>query len=284
VKSAKTHRSLVEFAPGGRTPHFVEVTSRPLEGPEGTSVGRILQLRDATSHQNLTERLKQKITSLESYVHTVSHDLRSPLVSLLGFTRLMRDDFGEMLGETGRRFLDRIEQAGSNMNTLTQDLLELSTQSQPGTSRKAVDPLNVLLQIRAEIKPRLEEQGIELWLPPAPSMIQCDRTQLYQVFSNLIVNALQHMGPCEAPRIAIEIQELQGEHVIVVRDNGRGIEASAHAKIFDAFQTLSRDASMRSTGVGLSIVKKIALSYQGRVWVESEPGHGAAFFVSLKHS
>lgn len=279
----RTNRSVVEFAPSGQDPRFVEVASQTLELSDSTCAGRILQLRDTTSEQNLIERLKQKVVSLESYVHTVSHDLRSPLVSLLGFTRLMKSDFGEILGETGRRFLDRIEQAGSNMNTLTQDLLELSTRKQPSTSSENVDPRNVLLRIQAEIKPRLEDRGIELRLPEAPPMVQCDRTQLYQIFSNLIGNALQHMGPCETPHIDIEIEAFPDRRVIVVRDNGRGIEASAHERIFDAFHSLSRGDDGPSTGVGLSIVKKIALSHEGRIWVESEPGKGAAFFVSLKY-
>ena len=91
------------------------------------------------------------------------------------------------------------------------------------------------------------------------------------------------MGPCCEPRIEIEIQECSDQRIIVVRDNGRGIETSAHEQIFDPFHSLSRDDGTSSTGVGLAIVKKIALSHQGRVWVESQPGHGAAFFVSLKH-
>lgn len=283
AEPGQINRSVVEFEPSGQAPRFIEVTSRSLDLPDGSYAGRILQLRDTTTEQNLSKQLRQKIASLETYVHSVSHDLRSPLVSLLGFTRLMKIDYGEILGETGRRFLDRIEQAGCNMNDLTRDLLELSTRKNSSSPCEAADPLNVLHQIQAEVKPRLEEHGIDLRLPTVPPMIQCDRTQLYQIFSNLIGNAIQHMGPCETPRIKIEIQQLPGQRIIVVRDNGRGIVASEHERIFNAFHSISRDDGTRSTGVGLAIVKKIALSYEGRVWVESEPGQGTAFFVSLKH-
>ncbi|MCP4038950.1 MAG: PAS domain-containing sensor histidine kinase [bacterium] len=277
-------RAVVELAPSGQPAAFVEVASRRLERPDGTILGRVLQLRDTTQQQRMTERFKQKIASLESYAHTVSHDLRSPLVSLIGFTRLMKQDYATLLDETGRRFLDRIEQAGSNMNKMTQDLLELSTR-EPSTakSREAVDPRNVLVQIQAEMKPRLEELAIRLVLPTAPPLIQCDRTQLYQVFSNLIGNAIQHMGRCEAPQIEVEIREEPDRRVIVVRDNGRGIDPGAHDKIFDAFHSVSREGGARSTGVGLAIVKKIALAHGGNVAVESEPGRGATFFVTLEH-
>ncbi|MCP4037746.1 MAG: ATP-binding protein, partial [bacterium] len=163
-------------------------------------------------------------------------------------------------------------------------LLELSTR-EPSTakSREAVDPRNVLLQIQAEMKPRLEDLAIRVVLPAEAPLIQCDRTQLYQVFSNLIGNAIQHMGQCEEPRIEVEIREEPDRRVIVVRDNGRGIDPGAHDKIFDAFHSVSREGSERSTGVGLAIVKKIALAHGGNVAVESEPGCGAAFFVTLEH-
>ncbi|MFT5441525.1 MAG: signal transduction histidine kinase [Myxococcota bacterium] len=274
-------RHLVELARVGCPAIFVEVSSTRLAHADGEALGHIVQLRDTTSQQRLTERFKQKIASLESYVHTVSHDLRSPLVSLLGFTKLMKQDYETLLDETGKRFLDRIEQAGANMNTMTQDLLELSTRERETPNLTTSDPRNVLLQIQTELKPRLEAQGVELEIPAAPPVVVCDRTQLYQVFSNLIGNALQHMGPCESPRISIQIIEEEDQHVISVRDNGRGIPGEAHEKIFDAFESLSADNVTPSTGVGLSIVKKIALAHAGDVWVESEPGLGATFCVSL---
>lgn len=279
-------RSVVELAPPGRPKVYVEVAIRKLDLPDGTTAGRIIQLRDTTNQLRVSERFKQKIASLESYVHTVSHDLRSPLVSLLGFTRLMKQDYGRILDETGRRFLNRIEQAGANMNTMTLDLLELSTREAPSASVTPVDPHPILLQIQAELKPRLEERGIDLELPAAPPMIQCNRTQLYQIFSNLIGNALQHMGPSDQPRIKVEIYPGADQQVIVVRDNGRGIAREAHEQIFDAFRSLSSNAgdeAAGSSGVGLAIVKKIALAHQGRVWVDSEPGCGAAFHVSLRY-
>lgn len=275
-------RHLVELARVGYPTLFVEVSSTRLARADGRATERIVQLHDTTSQQRLTERFKQKIASLESYVHTVSHDLRSPLVSLLGFTKLMKQDYGKLLDATGKRFLDRIEQAGATMNTMTEDLLELSTREREAPNLTTSDPRNVLLQIQAELKPRLEAQGVELTIPTAPPVVVCDRTQLYQIFSNLIGNALQHMGPCESPTISIEITEEEDQHVISVRDNGRGIPSEAHERIFDAFESLAADNITPSTGVGLSIVKKIALAHAGDVWVESEPGLGATFCVSLE--
>jgi len=115
--------------------------------------------------------------------------------------------------------------------------------------------------------------------------VLCDRTRLYQVFSNLIGNALDYMGPVSDPTITIEVFEDPDEHRIVVRDNGRGIAPAQRERIFDLFQTCGpRADGRRGTGIGLAIVKKIAQSQRGRVWVESRPGEGAAFHLTLPRS
>jgi len=268
---------------------WLAVSVRELDLPEKGRIGHAIHLRDISREHERIDMLEKENSELDSYVHSVSHDLRSPLVSLLGFTRLLRQDYGLMLGDAGRHFLDRVEQAGSTMESLIRDILELSRVEGPRALRESVDPRNVLLQIYAEIKPRLEEQGVTLGLPSAPPMLQCNRTQLYQIFSNLIGNAVQHMGEAggeaaggtEARRIDVEISELPGNHLIVVRDNGQGISPASQERIFEAFHTLGKRCAGDSTGIGLAIVKKIVLAHEGQIWVESEPGRGAAFHVTL---
>jgi two-component system sensor kinase FixL len=268
--------------PAGNDSIWIGVSSNRIRLSDGDRMGRVLQLRDATRERSEIERLQKKNAALEDYVHSVSHDLRTPLVSLLGFTRLLKHDYEGLLDKSGKHFLDRIEEAGSAMNMLIRDLLELSTAENNVSSRDPVDPGKILQQIRAELKPRLEERGATLELPTQPPMLYCDRTQLYQVFSNLIGNAIQHMGPCDNPVIRVEIAEGSGHQIISIRDNGKGIPAKSHERIFEAFHTLGSRGSKNSTGIGLAIVKKIALAHEGKIWVESEPGHGATFCVSLK--
>ena len=120
-------------------------------------------------------------------------------------------------------------------------------------------------------------------LPAHPPLVYCDRTRIYQVFSNLIGNAIHHMVPCAHPRIEVEVLEDEEFHRIVVRDNGRGIAPAHHERIFEVFQSLgARSDGSRGTGIGLAIVRKIAETHGGRAWVESEPGHGATFHVTLR--
>ena len=261
---------------------WISVSSRSLRLPDGRCAGKVAFLRDVTETKRTQQRLERKNTELESYVHSVSHDLRSPLVSLLGFGRLLRQDYESLLDETGCHFLDRIEQAGRTMEALIEDLLELSRIGQSGENATLTDPRSVLLQLKAELKPRLDEGNFALHIPSSPPLVTCDRTRLYQVFSNLIGNAIGHMGDRSDPEISVEIISRPGHHQISVRDNGTGIDPKQHERIFEVFQSLGRrDNKGQCNGIGLAIVKKIAEIHDGRAWVESAPGEGASFHVTL---
>ena len=242
----------------------------------------ILSLRDTTASQRALAEIQRKNDDLEHCVNTLAHDLRSPLVALLGFSRLLRQDYGARLDDTGLHFVDRIEQAGRTMEMLIHDLLELSRIGQPGERHALVDPRAVLQHLQHELKPRLDAAGVELVLPAHPPLVYCDRTRLYQVFSNLIGNALEHMGPCAEPRIVVDVvEEADCEH-ITVHDPGRGIAPEHHERIFEVFQSLAPRSDDRSgTGIGLAIVKKIAQTHGGRVWVDSRLGHGSTFHVTF---
>jgi PAS domain S-box-containing protein len=246
--------------------------------------GCALFLREQTATEAAQAELLRANEELEHCVNALAHDLRSPLVALLGFSRLLRQDYDVLLDQTGKHFLDRIEQAGHTMESLIHDLLELSRIEGPGELTQLVDPQTVLLQLKAELKPRLEEANTELLLPELPlPPIACDRTRLYQVLSNLLGNAIEHMGDeARERRIRVEVQEHEHSHELVVSDNGCGISAEHHELIFEVFRSLSgRRRGRQGAGIGLAIVRKIAETHGGRAWVESEVGHGAAFHVTF---
>jgi signal transduction histidine kinase len=256
----------------------LEVSVTPLSGG-----GHALLLRDVTEEHQANQRLRKANEELEHCIGALAHDLRSPLVGLLGFSRLLRQDYEDSLDETGRHFVDRIEQAGRTMESLIHDLLDLARIGEPGERPVLVDPREVLLQLAAELKPRLESAGIDLALPGTlASRVYCDRSRLYQVFSNLIGNAIDHMGPRRGARIEVQIDEDDQGHEIVVVDNGRGVEPAHRERIFEIFQSIgTRADGRRGTGMGLAIVKKIVEKRGGRVWVESGPGPGARFHATL---
>jgi signal transduction histidine kinase len=229
------------------------------------------------------QRLRKTADELEHCVGALAHDLRSPLAGLLGFARLLREDYKDSLDEAGRHFVRRIEQGARTMESMIQDLLELARIGAPGEGPWRVDPREVLQQLAAETKPRLEANGIELEISDdLPSRVQCDRSRLYQVLSNLIGNAIDHMGARSDARIEVRILEHDDRHEIVVSDNGRGVDPEQRERIFEIFQSIAtRGSGARGTGMGLAIVRKIAEKHGGRAWVDGEPGEGARFHVTL---
>jgi PAS domain S-box-containing protein len=281
--------------PGGEE-RWVGLSSRTQTRPDGSRSHTVVFGRDVTQQVLERRQLERKAAELEEYVHSVSHDLRSPLVSLLGFTRLLRQDYDHLFDETGRHFAERIEESGRTMQTLIEDLLELSRIGASSERHTLVDPRSVLLQLQAELKLRLEESDTSLYFPESPPLVLCDRTRLYQLFSNLVGNAIQHMGDVEDRRIDVSIDAREADHVITVADRGVGIHPEEQERIFEVFHSFqtprsevdgSGSAAGQSgsgSGVGLAIVKRIADTHGGRVWVESEPGNGARFKVSLPHA
>ena len=168
------------------------------------------------------------------------------------------------------------------MESLIQDVLELSRIGRATEPADRVSARSVLLQLQAELKPQLNAAGVSLSLPADPPTLNFDQTRLYQLLSNLIGNALDHMGEVPNGRIEVEVLCDDGGHLISVKDNGRGIPLEAQERIFEIFQSLgpARDGR-RGTGIGLAIVRKIAEARGGRAWVESELGAGATFKVQI---
>jgi PAS domain S-box-containing protein len=275
----------LEFERREGGPLVLSVSTCPIRLADGSRAGTVAFLRDVTEERRAERQIERKNQELENYVHTVSHDLRTPLVSLLGFSRLLAQDYGDVLTDTGRHFLQRIEQASRTMEALINDLLELSRIGQANGQRDLVDPLPVLKQLANELKPRLETRSVSLTLPASPPLLLCVRTQLYQVFSNLIGNALDHMGERDDACIEVSIREEPGAHVICVSDNGLGISREDQERVFEIFQTRGHlPGDRRGTGIGLAIVKKIAEAHRGHVRLESAPGKGASFQVSFPRS
>jgi len=231
--------------------------------------------------QNLITELENKNAELERFTYTVSHDLRSPLVTIRGFLGYLEEDAKEGNMERFRKDLDRISRATIRMDNLLKDLLELSRIGRLINQPQDI-PFGDLVKEALEIvHGRLEERDIALRIHPNLPLVHGDKPRLTEVLQNLIDNAAKYMGDQKNPVIEIGMEGVDASNlpVFFVRDNGMGIASEYHERIFRLFDKL--DAMSEGTGVGLALVKRIIEFHGGRIWVQSEPGNGSTFYFTL---
>jgi PAS domain S-box-containing protein len=230
--------------------------------------------------ESLIHTLEQKNTELERFTYTVSHDLKSPLVTIKGFLGTLERSAREGNLERLTADVARISAAADRMKQLLDELLELSR-----IGRVASPPVELpLAELAREAADSLaglsSERGAKIEIAADLPVVLGDRTRVVEVLQNLIENALKFAGPQASPRIEVGTRSDAGETVIFVRDNGMGIDNRYKDKIFGLFEKL--DKNQAGTGVGLALVKRIVEVHGGRVWVESEgQGTGACFCFTL---
>jgi len=232
--------------------------------------------------QRLIEELEAKNAELERFTYTVSHDLRSPLVTIKGFLGYLEKDASLGNMESFHKDMARISNATDRMDNLLKDLLELSRIGR--LVNKPMDvPFGDLVNEAAEIvHGRLAAHGITLQTQPNLPLVHVDKPRLIEVLQNLIDNAAKYMGAQKEPVIEIGTTgtDKLGTHIFFVRDNGMGIAPEYHERIFGLFDKL--DPSSEGTGIGLALVKRIIEFHGGRIWVESTAGQGSTFYFTLQ--
>ena len=228
--------------------------------------------------------LDEKNKELESFVYTVSHDLKAPLVSLEGFASMLLDGHKEALDEKGQLYLSRIQANVEKMGNLIQDLLELSRIGRIVHSYESVDVTQIIKEAVETLEIQLSERGTELVIQDNLPTITCDRVRIKQVFENLIDNANKFMGEeNDKPRIEIGFHNNEDFFEFFVKDNGIGIQKEYQEKVFEIFARLG-DVEVEGTGVGLAIVKKIVETHGGKIWLDSEVGKGTTVYFTLPKS
>jgi len=236
--------------------------------------------KELAERKSLITELESKNEELERFAYTVSHDLKSPLITIRGFLGFIEQD--TQSGNLNRLKTDiqRISDATSKMQLLLNELLELS---RVGRLRREpqVIPFEELAREAVElVQGRIMERGIKVHIDANMSTVFGDRPRLLEILQNLVDNAAKFMGDQPEPRIVIGEQGLEnGRPVFYVRDNGMGIPPEHHDRIFGLFNKL--DPVTEGTGVGLALIKRIVEVHGGRIWVESEVGRGTTFFFSL---
>lgn len=230
-----------------------------------------------------TQQLEQANKDLEGFSYSVSHDLRTPLRAIVGFSRMLTDRMGERLQTEDKRLLGVIVDNAARMSTLIDDLLNFSRTGRAPLSLRQVDMQSVVQEALHQLQAGAEgEADVALQLdigtlPPCWG----DRALLLQVWSNLLSNAIKFSAHAASPRVQVSGQEENGHCHYQVSDNGVGFDMRFYDKLFGVFQRLHGSDEFPGTGVGLAIVARIVHRQGGRVWAESQPGQGATFHFEL---
>jgi len=243
----------------------------------------VRSLRYAIERKRIEDRLNAKTREQETFIYTVSHDLKAPLVSVQGMAGILSEDYGAALGPDGRRYLERIVANADKMQALLADLLELSRVGRVDDEYGPVDLAAVIGDVTAQLHHTLAVRGARVEVAPSLPVVYACGKRLVQVFTNLIDNAVTYTPEERVPLVRVTASDEGGAWKIAVRDNGVGIPLAFHDKVLRIFQRLPAGKTLNptGTGVGLAIVARIIETHGGRVWIESEEGMGTAFHVTL---
>jgi len=224
--------------------------------------------------------LESKNTELDRFNYTVSHDLKSPLITIRGFLGYLAKDFQTNDTEHTRADIMRIAEAVGKMERLISTLLELSRSGKSVDTPDQVPFTGVALEAAGLLDVSLKNRGITLKIDENLPVVSGDRERLLQVMTNLIENAVKFMGNQESPVVEVGVRTEAAGQVFFVRDNGMGITKEDQPKIFGLFERLNPD--IPGTGIGLATVKRIIEAHGGKIWVESEgAGKGTTFWFTL---
>jgi two-component system, sensor histidine kinase and response regulator len=230
--------------------------------------------------RDLNERLEQSNRELEQFAYVAAHDIKAPLNRILGFSELLVLKSGPALDGDSRKYLVHIQQGVEHLSTLIDNLLSysrISTQSKPF---EPVDLRALAQGIRADLAGRIDELGANVEIGDLPRVL-ADESQMWQLLSNLVGNALKFHEPGTPPVVELYSEREDGFAVVSVRDNGIGIEAEYLDRIFEIFQRLHTSAEYEGTGIGLAVCKKIVQRHGGTIRIRSEPGEGTTFSFAL---
>ena len=227
-----------------------------------------------------TAQLEAANKELEAFSYSVSHDLRTPLRALAGFSKILIEKHADELSPKAQHYLRRVWGNTLRMSDLIDDLLQFSRLSRQSLDVKPVQPKHLVCQVLEELRQMQEGRRVEVDISALPDCV-ADPKLLKQVFINLLSNALKFTQRREVARIRIGVQSDAAIPTYFVADNGVGFDMQYAHKLFGVFQRLHRTEDYEGTGVGLALVQRIIHRHGGKVWAEAAPDEGATFFFTV---
>jgi PAS domain S-box-containing protein len=268
---------------GGKLP--VELSAARWATAEGLFFTAII--RDISTRKRTEQELRQARDAaeasnreLEAFSYSVSHDLRTPVRSIDGFSQALLEDFGEQLGVEGRESLSRVRAGARRMSQLIDDILELSRTSRAALHRQTVDLSAIALEVAEELRTAHPERHVAFHVEELLTA-WCDARLMRVALQNILDNAWKFTAHEPGPEIEFGAHPTDEGRIFFVRDNGIGFDMAFRDRLFSPFQRLHDDTDFPGTGVGLALVQRIILRHGGRIWAESAVGKGATFYFTL---
>ncbi|MBA3943350.1 MAG: PAS domain-containing sensor histidine kinase [Herpetosiphonaceae bacterium] len=230
-----------------------------------------------------TQALEAKTDEQESFVYTVAHDLKAPLVSLQALATLLIEEYAAQLDPKAQGYLERINVNVSRMHLLMDELLELSRIGRVDVEMSCVQLDGLVQQTLEQLRDTLVARRAEVAIVGRLPVVWANPARVTQIFMHLIDNAVQYTPRERVPRIQITSADNGNSWEVVVRDNGTGIPVAFRSKIFEPFQRLPSGKALypQGTGIGLTIVARIVAALSGKLWIDSEEGVGTALHFTL---
>jgi len=263
--------------PDGRTERVVGVNLDVTE-----TLKQVEKIRGLNAElRRRASELEASVAELDAFSYSVSHDLRTPLRAVDGFSHILEEDYAAKLDDEGRRVLGVIRSEAQRMDRLISDLLSFSRLSRQRIQPEPIDMRAMAREVFDELMRQETGRDVRLDLGTMEPAIGT-KAMMRQVWVNLIGNAIKFTKGRKAAEIRIGMEtDKDGEKVYFIRDNGAGFDMRHADKLFGVFQRLHGAEEFPGTGVGLALVQRIIHRHKGRIWGEGEVGKGAAFFFTV---
>jgi signal transduction histidine kinase len=229
-----------------------------------------------------TEQLRERNEELETFGHSISHDLRAPLRAMHGFSQALLEDCGPQLDDVGKDYAQRVVAGARKMDSLIQDLLAYSRVSRSELDVTSVKLSDVVHDALSQVEGDVTASGGAVSVDADLPTVRAHRVALVQAVANLLANGLKFVPPGRTPALRVRSDGENGTTRLWVEDNGIGIDAAHHERVFGVFERLHQSENYPGTGIGLAIVRKSVERMGGRVGVVSAVGQGSRFWIELK--
>jgi len=269
-------------------PVWVNVTMSPVSSPSGEPLYFILFIEDITKRREIEEMLQSLVKdlaeanqNLEDFTRTASHDLQEPLRKIVSFSDRLRTSMGNKLDGKEKEYFHRLENSSIKMQKLIEDLLRYSRVSSLSPEMESIDLNEVVNEVLLDLEVSIERSKGVIEIKHLPK-IEADKTQMRQLFQNLISNALKFHDKAKPPKIEIDSRYNDNEYwEILIQDNGIGMKEQHIKRIFKPFERLHGYSEFPGTGMGLAICLKIVTRHHGKILVKSSLGKGTLYIVEL---